>query len=106
MVNAQSADLYFYAWAFRGECPDLPKLAPSRTRPNERQDAREDVAELAPAPRIDEPPGSLHRVPERLRRSNQVLCSRCFNIKCGAHFRDDLAARAGWQISKRVPVHG
>jgi hypothetical protein len=53
-----------------------------------------------PAPRIDEPSSSLHRVPERLRRSNQVLCSRCVNIKYGAHLHDDLAARAGWQISK------
>jgi hypothetical protein len=78
----------------------MPLSAANRTRPNERQDAREDVAELASAPRIDEPPSSLHRVPERLRRPNQVLCSRCFNIKYGAHLRDDLAARVGWQISK------
>jgi hypothetical protein len=80
--------------------PHLPLSAVNRTQPNERQDAGEDVAELASAPRIDEPPSSLHRVPERLRRPNQVLRSRCFNIKYGAHLRDDLAARVGWQISK------
>ncbi len=33
-----------------GRRPDLPRSAANRTRPNERQDAREDVAELAPAP--------------------------------------------------------
>jgi hypothetical protein len=78
----------------------MPLSAANRTRPNERQDTREDVAELASAPRINEPPSSLHRVPERLCRPNQVLCSRCFNIKYGAHLRDDLAARVGRQISK------
>jgi hypothetical protein len=46
-----------------GRRPDLPRSAANRTRLDERQDAREDVAELAPAPRIDEPPSSLHRVP-------------------------------------------
>src|SRR5262249_40185992 len=76
-----------------GRRPDLPQSAANRTRPNERQDAREDVAELAPAPRIYEPSSSLHRVPQRLRRPNQVLCSRCFNIKCGAHLR--RRARSG-----------
>jgi hypothetical protein len=89
-----------------GELPLLPQSAAHRTRPNERQDAREDVAELAPAPRVDEPPGSLHRVLEGLRGPNQVLGSRCFNIKHRAHLRDDLAARVGWQISKRATVHG
>src|SRR5581483_3254088 len=44
------------------------RSAASRTRPDERQDAGEDIAELAPAPRIDEPPGPLHRIPQRLRR--------------------------------------
>ena len=78
----------------------MPLSVANRTRPNERQDAREDVAELASAPRIDEPPSSPHRVPERLCRPDQVLCSRCFNIKYGAHLSDDLAARVGWQISK------
>ena len=78
----------------------MPLSAANRTLPNKRQDAWEDVAELASAPRIDEPSNPLHCVPERLRRLNQVLCGRCFNIKYCAHFRDDLAARVGWQISK------
>ena len=76
--------------------PLTPRSAANRTRPNERQDAREDVAELVPAPRIDKPPSSLHRVPERFRRPNQILCSCCFSINYGAHLRDDLTARAGW----------
>ena len=73
-------------------CTHMPRSAANRTRLNERQDVREDVAELAPAPRIDEPPSSLHRVPQRLRRPNQVLCSRCFNIKCGTPPRRSLGA--------------
>jgi hypothetical protein len=43
----------------------LTRLGMVGARLNERQDAREDVAELAPAPRIDEPSSSLHRVPHR-----------------------------------------
>jgi len=31
------------------------------------------VAELASAPGVDEPPSSLHRVPQRLRRTNRYL---------------------------------
>jgi hypothetical protein len=91
------------AWSAPGSAA---RSAASRTRSNERQDAREDPAELAPAPRIDEPSNSLHRVPQRFRRPDQVLCRRRFDIKRGADSRDDLAARFGWQISKRVPVHG
>ena len=44
--------------------------------------------------------------PHRAAFFQQVLRSRCLNFKYGAHIRDDLAAVAGWQVSKRVPVHG
>jgi hypothetical protein len=85
------------------DCKPVPDLrhpsAASRTRLHERQDAREHVAEFSPAPRIDEPSGSLHRVPQGFRRPNQVLRRDRFDIKHGAHLGDDLTARVGWQIS-------
>jgi hypothetical protein len=64
------------------------------------------VAELASAPAVDEPSSALHRVPQRHRRTNQVLCGRRIDFKHAAYRRDDLAAGDCRHDVERVSVHG
>ena len=63
------------------------------------------MAELAAAPRVNQAPGSLHRVPQRFCRPDEILCGVGLNVQYGTHLRDDLMQVTGWQITKRFPFH-
>jgi hypothetical protein len=88
--------------------PHMPKSAANRTGPDERQDAREDVAELAPAPRIDEPTArsiASHRGSADRTKSSAVAASTSSAAQTSATIsRRESAGRSAsgsWSTVKR-----